>query len=258
MSSYKKKRLDRLLVESGLAATRSRAADLIRRGCVKVSGEPVLKPGALVAPDAELSVAPEASPYVSRAGVKLAAALDAFGFEPVGRVALDLGASTGGFTDVLIGRGAAKVYAVDVGSGQLHAKLRVNPKVVVLEGTNARALERRAIGDKVMAIVADLSFISLTLALPAALKLAAPGAWLVALIKPQFEAGREAVGKGGIVRDEAARRKAVAKVRKFLEEQPGWTVLGTIPSPLPGGSGNEEFLLGAVYGVAREDRSLST
>jgi 23S rRNA (cytidine1920-2'-O)/16S rRNA (cytidine1409-2'-O)-methyltransferase len=123
VSIYKKKRLDRLLVESGLAATRSRAADLIRRGCVKVAGEPALKPGALVAPDAELAVSPEASPYVSRAGLKLEAALAAFGFDPEGRVALDIGASTGGFTDLLIGRGAAKVYAVDVGSGQLHAKL---------------------------------------------------------------------------------------------------------------------------------------
>jgi 23S rRNA (cytidine1920-2'-O)/16S rRNA (cytidine1409-2'-O)-methyltransferase len=247
VSIYKKTRLDRLLVESGLAATRSRAADLIRRGCVKVAGEVELKPGAAVAPDAELSVAPEASPYVSRAGLKLQAALDAFGFDPKGRVALDLGASTGGFSDVLIGRGAAKVYAVDVGSGQLHAKLRAHPKVIVLEGTDARALARSAISEDVTAIVADVSFISLTLALPAALKLAAPGAWLAALIKPQFEAGREAVGKGGIVREEAARQSAVAKVRKFIEEQPGWTVVGVIPSPLKGGSGNKEFLIGAVH-----------
>jgi 23S rRNA (cytidine1920-2'-O)/16S rRNA (cytidine1409-2'-O)-methyltransferase len=247
VSIYKKTRLDRLLVESGLAATRSRAADLIRRGCVKVFGRPELKPGALVGPDTELSVAAEASPYVSRAGLKLAAALDAFGFAPEGRVALDLGASTGGFSDVLIGRGAAKVYAVDVGRDQLHSKLRANPKVVVLEGTDARALDRQAIGEPIGALVADVSFISLTLALPPALKLAAAGAWLVALIKPQFEAGREAVGKGGIVREEAARQSAVAKVRKFLEEQPGWTVVGVIPSPLKGGSGNEEFLIGAVH-----------
>jgi len=247
VSIYKKTRLDRLLVESGLAETRSRAADLIRRGCVKVSGKPALKPGTLVSPGEALAVSPDASPYVSRGGLKLAAALDAFGFDPKGRVALDLGASTGGFSDLLITKGAAKVYAVDVGSGQLHAKLRANPKVVALESTDARALDRAAIDEEVTAIVADVSFISLTLALPAALKLAAPGAWLVALIKPQFEVGREGVGKGGIVRDAAARRNAVAKVRKFLEDQPGWSVVGVIPSPLLGGSGNEEFLVGAVH-----------
>jgi 23S rRNA (cytidine1920-2'-O)/16S rRNA (cytidine1409-2'-O)-methyltransferase len=242
---YKKTRLDKLLVDSGLAATRSRAADLIRRGCVKVSGEVEVKPGALVAPDAELALAPEASPYVSRAGLKLAAALDAFGFDPEGRVALDLGASTGGFTDLLIARGAAKVYAVDVGSGQLHAKLRVNPKIVVLEGTDARALDRSLIREEIGAVAADVSFISLTLALPAALALAAPGAWLVALIKPQFEAGREAVGKGGIVRHAADRKRAVEKVRTFIEKA-GWEVVGVVASPIRGGSGNEEFLIGAL------------
>ncbi len=155
-----------------------------------MAGEPQLKPGALVAPDAELAVSPEACLYVSRGGEKLEAALDAFGFDPKGRVALDIGASTGGFSDVLIARGAAKVYAVDVGSGQLHAKLRVNPKVISLEGTDARTIDRSLIREEVTAIVADVSFISLTLALPAALRLAAPGAWLVALVKPQFEAGR--------------------------------------------------------------------
>jgi len=170
--------------------------------------------------------------------------LDAFGFDPEGRVALDVGASTGGFTEVLIARGAAKVYAVDVGRGQLHAKLRVNPKIVALEGTDARALDRKVIRDEVTAIAADVSFIGLPLALPAALGLAAPGAWLVALVKPQFEAGRAAVGKGGIVRDEAARRQAVAKVRHFIE-QAGWMVEGEIASPILGGSGNEEFLIGA-------------
>ena len=166
-------------------------------GLVSVAGVTALKPGAQVAPDAELRLSPGASRYVSRGGEKLEAALDAFGFDPNGTVALDIGASTGGFSDVLIARGAAKIYAVDVGSGQLHAKLRVNPRVVALEGTDARALDRKVIGEEVTAIVADVSFISLTLALPAALKLAAPGAWLVALIKPQFEAGRAAVGKGG-------------------------------------------------------------
>jgi 23S rRNA (cytidine1920-2'-O)/16S rRNA (cytidine1409-2'-O)-methyltransferase len=243
---YKKKRLDQLLVDSGLAPTRSRAADLVRRGLVSVAGVTALKPGVQVAPDAELRLSPGSTRYVSRGGEKLAAALDAFGFDPKCTIALDVGASTGGFSDVLIARGAAKIYAVDVGSGQLHAKLRVNPRVVALEGTDARALDRQVIGEEVTAIVADVSFISLTLALPAALQLAAPGAWLVALVKPQFEAGRAAVGKGGIVRNPAERKKAVEKVRGFIEDA-GWTVVGEIVSPILGGSGNEEFLIGARH-----------
>jgi 23S rRNA (cytidine1920-2'-O)/16S rRNA (cytidine1409-2'-O)-methyltransferase len=245
---YKKRRVDQLLVERGLVPTRSRAADLVRRGLVSVAGVPTLKPGALVAPDAELRLSPGASRYVSRGGEKLEAALEAFCFDPKGRVVLDIGASTGGFSDVLIARGAAKIYAVDVGSGQLHAKLRVNPRVVTLEGTDARALGRSVIGEEVTAIVADVSFISLTLALPAALELASRGAWLVALVKPQFEAGRAAVGKGGIVRAAADRKKAVEKVRAFIEDA-GWTVVGEIASPILGGSGNEEFLIGARLGV---------
>jgi 23S rRNA (cytidine1920-2'-O)/16S rRNA (cytidine1409-2'-O)-methyltransferase len=248
VSIYKKTRLDRLLVESGLAPTRSRAADLIRRGCVSVAGAPALKPGTLVLPDAALAVSPDASPYVSRGGLKLEAALDSFGFDPDGTVALDVGASTGGFTDVLVARGAAKVYAVDVGSGQFHDKLRHDPRVVVLEGTDARTLDRSAIREEVTAIVADVSFISLTLVLPPTFTLAAPDAWLVALIKPQFEAGRDAVGKGGIVRSDADRRKAVETLRSFVESA-GWTVIGVIASPIRGGSGSEEFLLGARRGA---------
>ena len=244
MPIYKKTRLDRLLVERGLAPTRTQAADLIRRGCVAVAGKPAPKPGVLVTADAELAVSPEACAYVSRGGLKLAAALDAFGFDPSGTVALDIGASTGGFTDVLIARGAAKIYAVDVGRGQLHAKLTVNSKIIAMEGTDARTLDRQVIREEVTAIVADVSFIGLPLALPAALGLAAPGAWLVALVKPQFEAGRAAVGKGGIVRNEADRRKAVEKVRAFIEDA-GWTVVGEIASPILGGSGNAEFLIGA-------------
>jgi 23S rRNA (cytidine1920-2'-O)/16S rRNA (cytidine1409-2'-O)-methyltransferase len=241
---YKKTRLDRLLVEAGLAPSRARAADLIRRGHVSVAGKPQSKPGALVTADAELAVSPEACAYVSRGGLKLAAALDAFGFDPEGRVALDIGASTGGFTEVLIARGAAKVYAVDVGRGQLHPKLSINAKVTALEGTDARTLDRKAVGEEVTAIVADVSFISLTLALPGAFRLAAPGTWLVALIKPQFEAGRTAVGKGGIVRSEPDRKKAVEKIRAFLQDA-GWMVVGVTASPILGGSGNEEFLIGA-------------
>jgi 23S rRNA (cytidine1920-2'-O)/16S rRNA (cytidine1409-2'-O)-methyltransferase len=249
MPSYKKTRLDRLLVECGLAATRAQAADLVRRGCVTVDGVTVAKPGQLVARDAVLAVSPGAAPYVSRGGLKLAAALDVFGLDPAGRIALDIGASTGGFTDVLLARGVARVYAVDVGRSQLHDRIRADPRVTVLEGTDARSFDATLIGEVegVGAIVADVSFISLTLALPVALRLAAPGAWLVALIKPQFEAGREAVGKGGIVRDQAAREAAVRRVRDFVAGVPGWSVLGVMPSPIEGGSGNQEFLLVANY-----------
>jgi 23S rRNA (cytidine1920-2'-O)/16S rRNA (cytidine1409-2'-O)-methyltransferase len=193
-------------------------------------------------------VSPGASPYVSRGGLKLAAALDAFGFEAKGRVALDLGASTGGFTDVLLNRGAAKVYAVDVGREQLQETLRSDPHVVVLEATDARSLDVTLVKEPVGAIVADVSFISLTLVLPPAFRLAAPGAWLVALVKPQFEAGRAVVGKGGVVRDAAKRKEAVAKIRQFIEEG-GWTVTGEIVSPISGRSGNEEFLIGARHGA---------
>jgi 23S rRNA (cytidine1920-2'-O)/16S rRNA (cytidine1409-2'-O)-methyltransferase len=230
VSIYKKTRLDQLLVDSGLAPTRSRAADLVRRGAVSVAGVQALKPGALIRADAALVVSPGASPYVSRGGLKLAAALDALGFEAEGRVALDLGASTGGFTDVLLNRGAAKVYAVDVGRDQLDKKLRADPRVVALEA-DARSLDASLVKQPVGAVVADVSFISLTLVLPPALRLAAPGAWLVALVKPQFEAGRAAVGKDGIVRDAAKRKQAVAKIRQFIEEQ-GWTVVGETRSPI--------------------------
>jgi 23S rRNA (cytidine1920-2'-O)/16S rRNA (cytidine1409-2'-O)-methyltransferase len=244
---YKKMRLDQILVEKALAPTRSRAADLIRRGAVRVGGVTVLKPGALVAADAELFVSPEASPYVSRGGLKLAAALDAFGLDPTGRIAMDIGASTGGFTEVLLARGAARVFAVDVGRGQLHGRLRADPRVVALEETDARSLDRALVGEAVTAITADVSFISLTQALPAALSLAVSGAWLVALVKPQFEAGRAAVGKGGVVRDPRERAKAVARVRGFIAGEPGWTLLGEMDSPIAGGSGNREILIGVRY-----------
>jgi 23S rRNA (cytidine1920-2'-O)/16S rRNA (cytidine1409-2'-O)-methyltransferase len=244
---YKKKRLDLLLVERGLAPTRSRAADLVRRGAVSVAGIKALKPGILVPPEAPLEVAPGAQPYVSRGGLKLEAALDAFGFEAKGRTVLDLGASTGGFTDLLLARGATLVYAVDVGRDQLHAKLRGDPRVVSLEAIDARSLDAGLVTEKVGAIVADVSFISLTQALPAALGFAAPGAWLIALVKPQFEAGREAVGKGGIVRDAAHRKAAVTRVRAFIEALPGWIVTHEMISPILGRDGNEEFLIGAVH-----------
>lgn len=241
-------RLDQALVTRGLAATRSRARDLILRGQVLVGGRAVAKAGTLVSDDAEITVSPGAgAEAVSRGGLKLAAALDAFGLDPAGRTALDVGASTGGFTEALLARGATRVYAVDVGRGQLHPRLAADPRVVSLEETDSRSLDTALVPEPVGVIVADVSFISLDKALPPALALAAPGAFLVALVKPQFEAGREGVDKGGIVRDAAVRDAAVARVRDWVAGLPGWRVVGVIPSPIPGGSGNREFLLGASF-----------
>jgi 23S rRNA (cytidine1920-2'-O)/16S rRNA (cytidine1409-2'-O)-methyltransferase len=240
-----RKRLDVALVERGLAPSRSRARDLIKYGRVRVDHEVCTKPAAAIGGAAELTLEPGTAVSVSRGATKLAAALDAFSLDPAGRIALDIGASTGGFTEVLLARGAAKVYAVDVGHGQLHERIKSDPRVVALEGLDARSLSRAAIPDPVTAIVADVSFISLTKALGPALALAAPGAWLAALIKPQFEAGREHVGKGGIVRDAAARQAAVDRVTAWVAGEACWSVAGVVPSPILGGSGNEEFLLGA-------------
>jgi 23S rRNA (cytidine1920-2'-O)/16S rRNA (cytidine1409-2'-O)-methyltransferase len=239
-------RLDLMLVQRGLAPSRAQAQDLIKRGLISVAGSVVLRAATPVHQDDVIRVA--AVPrYVSRAALKLVAALDHFGFAVDGVVALDVGASTGGFTQVLIERGAARVYAVDVGHGQLHPQLARLKRVVSLEGSDARRLDRSAVPEPVGAIVADVSFISLTKALPAALGLARDGAWLVALIKPQFEAGRGAVGKGGIVREAAQRQRAVELVRDWLGAQAGWRVLDVIPAPIRGGSANQEFLIGAVH-----------
>jgi len=229
-----------------MAATRSQARDLIGRGCVTVGDAVATKAGTEVRATDPIALAAGASPGVSRGGVKLAAALDHFAFKVDGVVALDVGASTGGFTQVLLKRGAARIYAVDVGHGQLHPSLSGDPSVVSLEDCDARGLDRAAVPEPVGALVADVSFISLTKALPAALGLTAPGAWLVALVKPQFEAGRAAVGKGGVVRDPAARERTVESVSVWIAGQAGWRVLGVIPSPITGGSGNVEFLLGAI------------
>lgn len=235
-------------MEDGLASSRAQAADLVRRGCVTVAGAIVSKPGNMISEDAELLLAPGAGAYVSRGALKLAAALDQFALSPEGRVALDVGASTGGFTEILLSRGAEKVYAVDVGRDQLHESLVADPRVVSLEAVDSRRIDDTLIPEAVRAMTADVSFISLTQALPAALARAAPGAWLVCLVKPQFEAGREAVGKGGIVREEKDRLRAVARVREFLENE-GWQVLGEIESPITGAHGNVEFLIGALHGA---------
>jgi len=239
-------RLDQRLVALGLAASRARARALIEAGVVTVNGAAALKPAQAVAGGAEIAVTADPNPWVSRAALKLAHALEVFGLTPRG-VALDLGASTGGFTEVLLARGAAQIYALDVGHGQLHPRIAADPRVVALEGINVRAIPRgqvRGLVPPVDWITADLSFISLEKALPAALALARPGAVLVALIKPQFEAGRAAIGKGGIVRDGAVHAAVCARIRAWLEAQ-GWQVTGEAASPIEGGDGNREFLIAA-------------
>jgi 23S rRNA (cytidine1920-2'-O)/16S rRNA (cytidine1409-2'-O)-methyltransferase len=242
-------RLDLELVGRGLVATRSRARDMVVRGLVTVNGQVVSRPALEVGTDdiVDLTEAAAASAIrVSRGGEKLAAALDAFAFDAAARIALDVGASTGGFTEELLTRGAARVYAVDVGRAQLHPRLAGDPRVRVMEGQDARQLSAAMVTEPVGAITVDVSFISLAKVLPAALTLSTPGAWLVALVKPQFEVGPGNVGKGGIVRDQSARQRACDDVAAWLSRQSGWTMVGVIASPIAGGSGNQEFLLGAV------------
>jgi 23S rRNA (cytidine1920-2'-O)/16S rRNA (cytidine1409-2'-O)-methyltransferase len=240
-----KLRADQLLVARGLAESRSRGQALIMAGVVFSGERKVAKAGEMLAEDAPLEVRGKDHPWVSRGGVKLDHGLTHFGFDVAGAVALDVGSSTGGFTDVLLSRGAAKVYAVDVGTNQLAWKLRQDPRVVVHEQTNARSLDSSIIPEAVDILVCDASFISLAKVLDAPLKLARPGARLVALIKPQFEAGREEVGKGGVVRDPAVHERVCTEAKAWVESQ-GWSVLGIEPSPITGPEGNMEFLLGAV------------
>jgi 23S rRNA (cytidine1920-2'-O)/16S rRNA (cytidine1409-2'-O)-methyltransferase len=212
---------------------------------VRVEGAAVVEPSKLISESASIAIAAGAD-HVSRGAVKLEAGLAAFGFDVTGRTAIDVGASTGGFTQVLLAQGAARVYAVDVGQGQLHERIKGDPRVVSLERCDARSLTAEEIAEPIQAIVADVSFISLAKALPAVLALAAPGAWLIALVKPQFEAGRAAVGKGGIVREAGVREAAASAVADWLAAQGGWRIKGVVHSPIEGGSGNREFLLGAV------------
>jgi 23S rRNA (cytidine1920-2'-O)/16S rRNA (cytidine1409-2'-O)-methyltransferase len=236
-------RADRLVVARGLFESRSRAQEAIAAGLVTADGVVVRKASEEIAVDAAL-IAEPAHPWVSRGGLKLAAALEHFAFDPAGRTCLDVGASTGGFTDVLLSRGASRVSAVDVGHGQLHERLRAQPQVHCLEGTDIRKLDRAALGEPPDFVAIDVSFVSLQKVLPAALALARRPALLVALIKPQFEAGRRHL-KNGIVRDEAVHREACEAVAAAVAAL-GWRVLGVIPSPLLGGDGNREFLLGAA------------
>jgi 23S rRNA (cytidine1920-2'-O)/16S rRNA (cytidine1409-2'-O)-methyltransferase len=235
-------RLDRLLVERGLAESGERARRLIMAGLVLVDDRPITKPGTAVAADAPIRLRESDSRYVSRGGEKLAGALDAFALDVQGLVALDVGASTGGFTDCLLQRGVRHVIAVDVGYGQLAWSLRQDPRVVVLERTNARRLSRAHLPEIPDLAVVDVSFISLRLVLPAVVECVAPGGVIVALVKPQFEVGREHVGKGGVVRDAGLRREAVASVRDAAETL-GLEVRGQAESVLPGPKGNREVFL---------------
>ena len=239
-----RQRLDQILVARNLFETRSRARDAISRGTVCVDGIAVTKPGHLVAAGAAITIDDPARGYVSRAALKLAPALDHFGLSVEGLDALDIGASTGGFTQVLLERGAAHVIALDVGHGQLHESLRGDPRVTCIEGLNARDLQACHLGGRApQIVVSDVSFISLKLALPPALGLAAPGAHCVLLVKPQFEAGRAAIGKGGILRDPADGPRIAEDLRLWLDNQPGWRALGLAPSSIEGQDGNREFLL---------------
>jgi 23S rRNA (cytidine1920-2'-O)/16S rRNA (cytidine1409-2'-O)-methyltransferase len=240
-----RRRLDQLLVERGLAESRTEAQALIVSGNVFSEERRLEKPGHMVAANVPVSVRGRAHPWVSRGGIKLAHGLEHFAIDPRGLVCLDVGASTGGFTHVLLTRGAARVYAVDVGHGQLAWTLRQDSRVTVLERTNARALGPEHVAQAIDLIVCDVSFIGLETALPAPLALAAAQAWLVALIKPQFEAGRGQVGKGGVVRDPAVRAEVCERLAGWLSARPDWTVLGVTESPITGPEGNVEYLIAA-------------
>ena len=237
-------RLDELLVARGLYLSRSRARDAVLRGTVKVSGEIAAKPACLVDHDIAVSVSDEARPYVSRAALKLIHGLDTFSIAIEGRHCLDIGASTGGFTQVLLERGAAHVTAIDVGHGQLEPEIANDSRVTSIEGLNARDLRPEHLRGAIDLIVCDVSFISLKLAVPPALALAGEGAELVALIKPQFEVGRAAVGKGGIVGDPVEHKRVCREIEEYLLGE-GWEVLGVTRSPVEGGDGNREFLIAA-------------
>jgi 23S rRNA (cytidine1920-2'-O)/16S rRNA (cytidine1409-2'-O)-methyltransferase len=238
----KKERLDVLVVERGLAETRTKAQALILAGQVVVGEQRVDKPGTRVPVDAELRLKGEVLPYVSRGGLKLKGAIDAFQLDVRGQVCADIGASTGGFTDCLLREGAARVHAIDVGRGQLHERLRVDPRVVSRERVNARHLTDDELPEPVGVVVIDVSFISLKLVLPAVLQRLVAGGLLVALVKPQFEVGPERIDKGGVVRDAAARQGAIDDVTAFVRAA-GLAVLGVVDSPVPGPAGNVEALL---------------
>jgi 23S rRNA (cytidine1920-2'-O)/16S rRNA (cytidine1409-2'-O)-methyltransferase len=239
-----KTRADQLLVEQGLAESRAKAQALILAGLVFSGERKVEKAGQALAPEAPIEVRGREHPYVSRGGIKLAHALDHFGWDVAGATALDVGSSTGGFTDVLLQRGAAKVYAIDVGTNQLAWKLRQDPRVVVHERTNARYLTPEIVPEPIDILVCDASFIALAKVLDTAVDLVRPGGRMVALVKPQFEAERHEIGKGGVVRDPAVHKRVSAAAAAWIEGR-GWTVEGIAESPITGPEGNREFLLAA-------------
>jgi 23S rRNA (cytidine1920-2'-O)/16S rRNA (cytidine1409-2'-O)-methyltransferase len=238
-----KMRLDLLLVQRGIAETRSKAQDLIKRGAVRMEGRTSLKPNLEVSVEEQIEVL-ETQRYVARSAWKLLAGLDHFALSPAERTCLDVGASTGAFTQVLLERGAARVFAVDVGRDQLHASLRADPRIISWESMDARTLTAEQFQAPIEAVTCDVSFISLLKVLPSVLPLAVKGAWLVVLVKPQFEVGRALIGKGGIVKDPAAKLAAIQRVTDHIEAA-GWTVLGALPSPIKGQDGNEETLAAA-------------
>ncbi|NQW53594.1 MAG: TlyA family RNA methyltransferase [Rhodospirillales bacterium] len=240
-------RLDVALVERGLVETRAAAQRLVMAGLVFSKERRLEKAGQGVAADMPLEVRGQLHPYVSRGGLKLEKALDHFAIPVTGRIALDVGSSTGGFTDCLLQRGAAKVYAVDVGTNQLAWKLRTDPRVVSMEKTNIRDVTREAVPEPIDLVVCDASFVGLQLVLPAALSLARPGAHLAALIKPQFEVGKGRVGKGGIVREPELHAEVVETISSWLARQEGWQVLGVTESPITGAEGNKEFLIAGLF-----------
>jgi 23S rRNA (cytidine1920-2'-O)/16S rRNA (cytidine1409-2'-O)-methyltransferase len=246
-AKFPKLRLDQLLVDRGLVESRTKAQAIIMAGQVYSETRLLDKPGRQVSEDLPIELKGQDHPWVSRGGLKLAKGLEHFQVNPEGLTCLDVGASTGGFTDVLLTGGASKVYAVDVGHGQLAWKLRQDERVVVLERTNARHITNKQIPEQISLIVCDASFIGLQTLLPASLSLAAPGARLIALIKPQFEVGKGRVGKGGVVRDPELHEEVCEKIRVWLESQPGWSVSGICESPIKGPEGNREFLISGTF-----------
>ncbi len=246
MLTMEKKRLDLLLVEKNMVQSRERARALIMAGRILVNDVPVDKAGTKVALDAQIILKGEDIPFVSRGGLKLDHAVKGLDLDVTGLHCLDIGASTGGFTDCLLQHGAGKVYAVDVGYGQLAWSLRQDPRVVVIERTNIRHLEYDVIGESVDLIVADTSFISLKLVIPAAEKFMKKGTLILALIKPQFEAGRDRIGKGGVVRDPAVREEIIGEIKDFFNNR-GYEIGEVIPSPVPGPKGNQEFIISLRY-----------
>lgn len=243
-----KKRADILLVEQGLADSEPKARSLIMAGAVYTGTKRIDKAGQMLSSDLSLTVKGKEHPWVSRGGLKLVKGLDDSGFSPAGLVCMDVGCSTGGFTDVLLSRGAQKVYAVDVGYGQLAQKLRNDERVIVLERTNARHLTTEQIPEQVQMIVCDASFIGLRTVLPTPMQFVSQKASLIALIKPQFEVPKHLIEKGGVVRDPALHEKVCDDIRQWLNDQEGWAVLGITPSPIKGPEGNTEFLIYAQYG----------